>query len=365
MWIAVENKNADMLTADVYDAFLFLPLYMAMYYHTELIIDGNVSRELYRNMVDYIQPLLCYFSSSVSPEKVTVLGYKDAFLSEHRVIGTGISCGVDSLSTIYKYHECEEDSDYRLTGLFMINCGWHGKYGEKSTIDLFHKRCKKNKQAADEMGLSFYTIDSNLHAFLPWLDDQASFWSMYTCIFALERGIKRYYYSSSLSYDEIIKYGQNAKDRDWSEYADSSAIPLMRTSCTEVVSDGCQYSRSKKTELISNWRISKKYLNVCCGNISENNCSICGKCIRTLLAIEAMGMLDEYKDIFDIEKWKKISYVEKCRVSYYFQKDAWCTDNYNFLLEHDVKMPTKIGAFIGLIPQKLVKIRKRYIGNRR
>ncbi len=113
IWIGVKNENASMLTTDVYNAFLFLPMYMSMYYHTDLCIHGEVSKILYRNMIDYIQPILCSFSDKLSPVNVIVDGFKET-KTEQKIVGTGISCGVDCLATIYKYYEKENN--------YVINC---------------------------------------------------------------------------------------------------------------------------------------------------------------------------------------------------------------------------------------------------
>ena len=44
IWIAVKKENENMLTTDVYNMFLFMPVYMAMYYHSELRLHGCVSK---------------------------------------------------------------------------------------------------------------------------------------------------------------------------------------------------------------------------------------------------------------------------------------------------------------------------------
>lgn len=72
-------------------------------------------------------------------------------------------------------------------------------------------------------------------------------------------GIGKYYLSSSFSYEEVLKYGFRAKNRDFSEFADSIDLPLLETKNTIIISDGCQYKRSEKTELIANWDISKNF----------------------------------------------------------------------------------------------------------
>lgn len=357
IWVAVKSENVNMFSTDVYNAFLFLPTYMAMYYHTNLRIHGCVSKILYKNINDYLQFILCFFSEKLTPIKIIVDGFKEAE-GEHNIIGTGISCGVDCLSTIYKYYQQETDYDYRLNALFMLNCGWHGDFYDKRTHILFEKRCQINKKASDELGLPFIMVDSNLHAFLPYLEDQASYFSIYTCIFAIEKAVGKYYISSSFSYGEIMRFGIKARNRDFSEYADPYALPLMHSECLEFVSDGCQYSRSKKTEMISKWKISKKYLNVCCNNDSEKNCSICIKCIRTLLPLEAMGVLDAYDKTFDLNAYRSISYSAKCKLVINNGRDAFSTDNYQFCKQKKMKLPSRFVARVHFVPKYVKNPRK-------
>lgn len=44
------------------------------------------------------------------------------------IVGTRNSCDVDPLSTIYDHFVKEEDEDYRITELFLYNCGTHGNF---------------------------------------------------------------------------------------------------------------------------------------------------------------------------------------------------------------------------------------------
>ena len=107
-----------MLNDITYDCCLTVPLFMAMYYDTDLIINGNVSKKLYRNIVDYVTYILRSFSDNLKNINVFVNGYQETN-GKHDVNGTGISCDVDSLVTVYKYHEKELDLDYKLTHLFF------------------------------------------------------------------------------------------------------------------------------------------------------------------------------------------------------------------------------------------------------
>ena len=67
------------------------------------------------------------------------MGYEE-IENARNVNGASISCGIDSLSTIYKYYELEKDLDHRLTHLFFFNCGWHGRIDNSNTKTLFLKK---------------------------------------------------------------------------------------------------------------------------------------------------------------------------------------------------------------------------------
>lgn len=358
IWIGVEEENQYMLTDDVYNAFLILPVYMAMYYNTDLYIDGFVSKKLYRNVVDYLQPILCSFSDNLHLINVHVNGFKEANVCENRINATGFSCGVDNLSTIYKYYVQEKDNDYKLNSLFMLNCGWHGEYGSKKTIDIFKARYEMNKPAATTLGLPAYMVDSNLYAFLSFLGDQAMYFGIYTCVFALEKVISKYYLSSGNSYGELMRFGYKNRNGDFSGYGDAMAIPLLHSDKLVLISDGCQYRRTDKVEGIASWDIAQKYLNVCYVNDASENCSVCSKCIITLLSIEALGLLDAYSSVFDLEKYKKIAYEEKCNLVKHNGRQDFATENYDLFKEKGKKLPSKLESYIYLHFLKLKRFLK-------
>lgn len=51
MWFAMKEENKDMLSKDSYNAFFLVPLYLGMFYHAKVKIEGKVSRKLLRNMM--------------------------------------------------------------------------------------------------------------------------------------------------------------------------------------------------------------------------------------------------------------------------------------------------------------------------
>lgn len=355
IWVAVKNENADMLAMDSYNMFLLYPLYMAMYYKSDMRLHGKVSEQLYSNVNTYLQPIMTLFSDDLKRVKVTVDGFGETE-GTHHLVGTGISGGVDCLSTIYTHYETEQHEENKINALFMTNFATDKDVKKR---DLFKERCKDMKRIADALGLPFYEVDCNFDMFLHF-GDRCSYFALYSCAFALEKALGKYYISSSLSYGEILKWHDNSHNRDWSEFADPYAIPLMESNNLKLISDGCQYSRSEKTELISDWGIAQKYLYVCSGKKSVVNCCECTKCRRTLLPLEAMGKLDQFSGVFDIEKYRRKSKEFKFSMVLANGREVFATDNYHYYKRKGMELPSWFSARIQTIPKAiLMRLKKR------
>lgn len=323
IWLAVKDEDAHMLTDDVYDAFLLVPLYLGMYYKQDLHIHGCVSKRLYRNVMNYLQRILCDFSDDLSRINVQVDGFKIAD-GEQNITGAGLSCGVDSLSTVYDRYVKEDDPDYRINALFFFNTGWHGDYYHEGTMKLCMDRYNMNKPAADELGLPLYMVDSNFHAFIFRIyghnrpAGHIGYLANYSCLMGMQRSIKRYYAASGHSYMQLISTALSCRDSDFADFSESYSVPLIQTEKLEIIIDGCQYTRSRKTENKSEWNIAHKYLTPCNrksnSSVEAHNCSKCVKCLRTLIAIEAMNKLNEFAGVFDIDTYRKNSFRYKCEV---------------------------------------------------
>ena len=350
MWIGVKDENANMLAGDVYNAFLLLPLFMGMFYKTDLRIHGCVSKRLYKNVMNYLQRIMCDFSDDLSPVKVIVDGFREAEAdSEQGIIGTGISCGVDSLSTIYDRFVNETDPDYRINTLFFFSSGQHGEYGDEAADRLFLERFRANKIAADKLGLPAVMIDTNLHSFFMGRFGgfcKTAFFAFYSCILALERGIRKYYISSSYSYGQMLKFGSQSRENDFSEFAEPYALPLIRTDNIEFIPEGSQYTREEKLEKISDWKIAQEHLNVCFDHYP--NCSQCSKCVRTLMPIEAMGKLEDFSGVFSIDVYKKAAFTEKCLAVLGHDTNGFIDGYYNFCMSHGMKLPSVAVALLAV-----------------
>lgn len=345
IWFATRSVNKDMLSDDNYDDFLLVPLYLAMYHRQDLHICGKVSKRLYKNIMTYIQTILCEFSDNLSKVDIIVDGFTDKKSAVGDIVGTGISCGVDSLSTIYDHFIKEDDEDYKINALFFFNCGTHGDYENPKTYELYENRYKINKRAADEMELPVYQVNSNLHAFTHKIDEQkVGYFAIWSCVLALEKAISKYYVSSTYDYEQIKEFRVQAKDFDMAEFCESYLVPLLRMESIELINDVSQYSRTEKTENISEWRVAQKYMNVCINSIDGSNCSKCSKCMRTLIPLDEMGKLDNFCDVFDLNIYRKNAYKNEAFFMANKNGFGFAKEIVNYCNTHGYAMPSIISA---------------------
>lgn len=347
LWFSIKREYAAFFSTKVYDPFVLVPLYLAMYYGQDLKICGKVSKTLYKNVTNYVQRILRDFSDDMKPVQFTVDGF-DVPERDADIVGAGISCGVDSLSTVYDRYVKETDPEYRISGLFLFNCGTHGGYDDPRSHTLFAARCKENQRAADDLGLPLYAVESNLHAFFfrNIGEQKVVFFAIWSCILSLQRRVRKYYISSGMGYRQSADYHAHYHDFDMDAFCGSYLLPLIQTESIRLIYDGAQYTRVEKTQNIADWDIARRHLNVCVGvKETAENCSTCSKCFRTLIVLDALGKLDAFTAVFDLEKYRKVKFRNLCKARLNYGESPFDTDNVDFARAHGIKVPSKLTAF--------------------
>ena len=67
--------------------------------------------------------------------------------------------------------------------------------------------------------------------------------------------------------------------------------PLLSSESFRIVHDGAGFTRMEKIETIAEWPEAFAGLRVCwAGRQRDRNCGRCSKCVRTILAIRAVGL---------------------------------------------------------------------------
>ena len=350
IYFEVADENAYMLADDSYDAFVLVPLWLAMLHKQTLHIRGKISKRLFQNIKWYIPKILCDFWDALSPAKLIVDGFTEVPEKRGKIIATGMSCGVDSLSTVYDHFVKESDPDYRINALFYFECGVLGQFGvdAQKMHELNLTRYAQAKQIADELGLPCHYLKSNVDTFRKLEDlTKANYLLVYSCVLSLSGAVSRYYLSNAVEYEQSKIFREHFHNNDMSEFCESYLVPLIGNERTDLIIDGCQYRRVDKVANIADWDVARKHLNVCWRYTPDgSNCGRCPKCFRTMLALEILGKLDNFAAVFDIDEYKRNSLGYKINCLKNYGKEVYDTENVDIAKEHNFPMPERREVYL-------------------
>lgn len=228
-------------------------------------------------------------------------------------VGTGFSGGVDSFATFI--HHTSEDcpESFKITQLCLFNIGSYGNDYSKTSL-VFQKDLERAKQFAGDVKLPLLDLDSNLSSIYTHKDIYTFSLRSTIClsagVIALGKLFKTYFISSSGTIDDM-------KLSKWDQYFyENSLTQLLSTETTQVLIAEANLDRVEKTRTFITNPIAEKYLYVCAADIFNEkqgthfvkgdypNCSECLKCVRTLLTLDFLGILDKYADRFDLVKYR-------------------------------------------------------------
>lgn len=347
IWFSVEKENADFFSTRVYDSFLPVTYYVAMRYGQDLKICGNVSPKLYHNLVNYVQRIYLDFSDLLIPVSLEVEGFDKSEI-DGNLVGAGISCGVDSLSTLYDHFVKEKVSEYKINALFFFNAGTHGFWGDSNTNVLARARFNANKPVAQELEIPIYKVESNIHFFAEVVgQNRLGYLANWSCAISVQRRLRRYYVASCLSYEEMISYHKIYRDMDIDEFCGMYLVPRIQTDALELIYDGGQHRRSDKVMNISDWEIAQKYLNVCLTEKeTAENCTLCEKCLRTCFVLDVIGKLNRFERVFDLKKYRRVRFKNLCSTVYLKNKSAYAKDNVELAKKYHFRLPPVWIAYI-------------------
>lgn len=307
LWFSVPLDYKQYLAADRGDAFVAALLWYAMQTGSDIVSDAPVSEKMLMGVNRFVVPGLCKEKDGYRRIKVSAPSTAQIY-ADASGVGTGMSCGVDSLYTTKQYMKDVPDA-FRLTHLAYFNMGaiFHPDTSDrkkKYTVREFYETTdrmslEKLQNASDVAaltGLPILYICSNMDS--DYYRGAYGYTAVYrncACVLALE-GLFRKYYCSSAGwpdyYDPSLSEGSE-------HYEALLCAGLSTESCEFILSDYA--SRIEKTREIADWDVAWKYLDVC---FNFHNCGHCSKCYRTLLTLDLLGKADRFAPCFDVAKYK-------------------------------------------------------------
>ena len=312
IWFEVDPEYAEYLCPERSDAYVIGLLSWAMRHKHDITCEVPMGEELHYQISTYLIPSLAKNSKVLYPTKI-VADLADTPVSNAGAIGTGISCGIDSMHVLAS--QAENGHLYpslKITHLIHNNVGSHG-VGRRA--ELLHPGVKANAvKFANEIGLKIITTDSNFaesfweghwhHLFMQTYSDCFA-------IYMLQKLWKVYFYASDGGGDFSTFNIVNSEKNGPYKY-DLLSLSCFSTQSLTIYSEGGAKTRFEKTKTVVTYPPAKKYLNVCVFSVS--NCGECWKCSRTLLALDALNQLDDFQAVFDIDHYKSHRWRYYCRL---------------------------------------------------
>lgn len=293
------------------DCFMVGLLYTAMFAGLDLHLEGTVSEKLLFTLNTYAVPILNGLDPRLKKIRITAAATTSAGYPSAAGSGTGFSGGIDSFYTLLRRGPGAPDMPerFRINTLFFFNVGAHGmgkgEERQKWLEEKFHSRYAALKGFADEYGLPFIPVNSNLHWFHQSGHLQThTLASISAALFVSARLAYYYFGSAGHSYHTMIR-GTNSRSCSISS-VDNLLLPNLATESFLPMPDGADASRAEKTAAVADSREVRKYLNVCGNSHSiDRNCSECFKCRRTMLTLDILGKLPAFSEVFDLSKFSE------------------------------------------------------------
>lgn len=287
-------------------------IYPAMLSGRDLVIEADISQCLWHAAQGDLQGLLR--ASDARLKKIRVFAGL-APLPERRAtgVGTGFSAGIDSFTTLSLYSGDKAPESLRLTDLTVHNVG---AFGRGQFVDeTFSNACKQAENFGRAMGLGSIFINSNIgDVFMASNPPSNKFEHTHSfrnaaAAHVLHDTIGCFLYSSAHPFVGIGVTQLAQSSGKSTAHIDPMLLPLLSTERMRLVSAGAALSRGEKTRLVSEDEVVAKHLDVCVdpeGRLKHGkiNCSRCWKCERTMATLDAIGALDRFGAVFDIEHYR-------------------------------------------------------------
>jgi hypothetical protein len=252
-------------------------LFTLMAARTDLVVHGEVSPSLLRNLEEYQAMWVCWAPAQY--HRVDVRGESER---EQRGAPGGhavaaFSGGVDSCFTAWRHTRGECGRLKRdLRAALMVH-GFDIPLGEPET---FARAFERSRIILTSVGVPLIPMATNLRE-LPGDWDHVFGIAGASCLMMLQGAYSAGLFGSSEPYHmQIFPWGSTPMS-DW----------LLSSDSFQFVHDGAAFTRVEKLQALTSWPEACRHLRVCWqGERKDRNCGRCEKCIRTILAFRAVGL---------------------------------------------------------------------------
>lgn len=287
LWYRFPEKYAGFISLRS-DAFAATALLVAMYAGEDLKIRGTISPKLAYNLFEYRNVYHTWYPNLFKQVDIQYDHLAESpQMNEKTAVATAFSGGVDSFYTLWAHRpENQPIVEAQVThGLFV-----HGLDLRLDDEENYRAAAGPYSQLFEELGLELILAATNAYQFSEFRIN----WTMFNGVpligaaLLLSPWMRRFYAPSGLPfYRKHLPHGT-------SPVLDH----LLSTESTEIVHHAASVRRYDKVAALTTWPASYHKLRVCSDKVQMsglNNCSACHKCYRTMILLEQLDALPNYK----------------------------------------------------------------------
>lgn len=316
LWFEFERRFEEYLCPESSDAFVMALISSALENDFDIEFTAPMSETLFYHLNDEWIPALAKYYKNFPVYRINLKGPVSSqdYLPKGKGVAVGCSGGVDSFATIRaKLHTSVER--FNITHLFMSSNGTFDNNEERMKYPYI-KYYKHTKEISDFLGIDTIGCWNNIYSFykFPYVAFSYFFASTFaSSAYAVQKLIGIYHHNSGYSF-EVVDGSKNdflPLGKYDGSFMDLFALPRMSSEHMITYVSGFDKTRMEKEELIADFEAAHKFLTVC--NVESGgadpmktyNCSKCPKCLRTMSGFYALGKLENFREVFDIEDYKK------------------------------------------------------------
>jgi len=201
-------------------------------------------------------------------------------------VGAFFSGGVDSFFTVLRDRQTAAPAERRPISDLITVWGFDIALDRP---DAFARLRDRYRGIADHLGLELIDVATNLRR-TRWSDAKWGYLAhgagLASIALALENRFEAVYIAGSGGYRKLLPWGSHLV-----------TDPLFSTRDTAIVHDAVAYLRTEKIEVLARSALALESLRVCWESLTDENCGRCTKCLRTMLALDLFGVLDECRTL--------------------------------------------------------------------
>ena len=316
------ETNAE-LEPDLYlnpNSFLLACALPAMRYGEKRIaIDAPICPEVKDGLISAMRCLINWHGGERSVIEIEAPIQPQVFPDIQQRAGAFFSGGIDALAMLRDNHLNFSDDHprYIKDGILVYGI----LQGEDESDPNFQNVVDAVSAIAFDAGINLIQVSTNAYAHFRDLDPDFSFWRLeYLGSFL---AAVAHAFVPRLTIASIASTYDYACLEPWGSHP--LLDPLYSSVGLQIRHENAALSRLEKTKLIGEWDVALKHLRVCNEKTSYSkgnyNCGKCYKCLKTMTALLALGILDRAETFVEKDVSKELlvnncylsdSYGEKC-----------------------------------------------------